>query len=94
MFKEKYNEILLDHAHLYDGIKEQLDILKQKGIKIAVVTNKPHKSAVKMVETLFGKDYFDLITGSKDDTPRPSKLFKSSVAKPVKLFSSATVMLI
>ena len=23
-----------------------------------------------MVETLFGKDYFDLITGSKDDTPR------------------------
>lgn len=70
MFKEKYNEILLDHAHLYDGIKEQLDILKQKGIKIAVVTNKPHKSAVKMVETLFGKDYFDLITGSKDDTPR------------------------
>ena len=35
MFKEKYNEILLDHAHLYDGIKEQLDILKQKGIKIA-----------------------------------------------------------
>ena len=30
MFKEKYNEILLDHAHLYDGIKEQLDILKQK----------------------------------------------------------------
>ena len=45
-------------------------ILKQKGIKIAVVTNKPHKSAVKMVETLFGKDYFDLITGSKDDTPR------------------------
>ena len=70
MFKEKYNEILLDHAHLYDGIKEQLDILKQKGIKIAVVTNKPHKSAVKMVETLFGKDYFDLITGSTDDTPR------------------------
>lgn len=24
MFKEKYNEILLDHAHLYDGIKDSL----------------------------------------------------------------------
>ena len=47
-----------------------LESLEEKGIKIAVVTNKPHKSAVKMVETLFGKDYFDLITGSKDDTPR------------------------
>ncbi len=70
MFKVKYQEILLDHAHIYDGIKEQLDILKQKGIKIAVVTNKPHQSAVKMVETLFGEGYFDLITGAKDDTPK------------------------
>ena len=34
MFKEKYNEILLDHAHLYDGIKEQLDILKEKELKL------------------------------------------------------------
>ena len=70
MFKVKYQEILLDHAHIYDGIKEQLDILKQKGIKIAVVTNKPHQSAVKMVEILFGEGYFDLITGAKDDTPK------------------------
>lgn len=70
IFKVRYQEILLDHAHVYDGIKEQLDILKEQGIKIAVVTNKPHESAVKMVETLFGKGYFDLITGAKDDTPR------------------------
>lgn len=70
MFKIKYQEILLDNAHIYDGIKEQLDILKKKGVKIAVVTNKPHLSAVKMIETLFGKGYFDLITGAKDDMPR------------------------
>ena len=36
MFKIKYQEILLDNAHIYDGVKEQLDILKQKGVKIAV----------------------------------------------------------
>ena len=70
MFKIKYQEILLDNAHIYDGVKEQLDILKQKGVKIAVVTNKPHLSAIKMIETLFGKGYFDLITGAKDDMPR------------------------
>ena len=63
MFKIKYQEILLDNAHIYDGVKEQLDILKQKGVKIAVVTNKPHLSAIKMIETLFGKGYFDLVTG-------------------------------
>lgn len=70
MFKARYNQVLLDHAHAYDGIKEQLDILKEKGIKMAVVTNKPHESAVKMVETIFGKGYFDLITGNKDGVPR------------------------
>lgn len=70
MFKVRYNQVLLEHAHAYDGIKEQLDILKEKGIKIAVVTNKPHESAVKMVETIFGKGYFNLITGAKDDVPK------------------------
>ena len=34
------------------------------------MTNKPHLSAIKMIETLFGKGYFDLITGAKDDMPR------------------------
>lgn len=70
MFKVRYNQVLLDHAHAYDGIKQQLDILKEKGIKLAVVTNKPHESAVKMVESIFGKGYFDLITGAKDDVAK------------------------
>lgn len=66
MFKVKYNDILLDNAYVYEGIKEALDTVKQRGVKLAVVTNKPHKSAVKMVETLFGKDYFELITGAHE----------------------------
>lgn len=70
IFKQKYNEILLDNAHVYDGIIEQLDILKGKGIKLAVVTNKPHECAVKMVEALFGKGYFDVITGANETDPK------------------------
>lgn len=70
LFTKKYNEILLDNATLYDGIKEQTDIIKEKGVKIAVVTNKPHECAVKMVETLFGKNYFDMITGASENTPK------------------------
>lgn len=70
MFKVKYNEILLDNVVVYDGIKEELDKIKEQGIKLAVVTNKPHKSAVKMVEALFGKDYFDMITGAHEDVPK------------------------
>lgn len=68
-FKVLYNEIKLDNAHAYDGIKEELEILKQKGIKLAVVTNKPDKAAKGMVEHIFGKDYFDFIIGCQDDVP-------------------------
>lgn len=70
IFKLKYNEILLDNAFVYDGIKEALDKLKEQGIKIAVVTNKPHQSAVLMVESLFGKGYFDFIIGAVEDKPK------------------------
>lgn len=68
-FKVIYNKIKLDHAHTYDGIKEQLDILKEKGIALAVVTNKPNVAAVSMVEYIFGKNYFDVIIGCVDGVP-------------------------
>lgn len=70
IFKEKYNEILLDNAHLYDGIKDALDSLKNQGIKLAVITNKPHQSAVKMVTTLFGENYFDYVVGANEEKPK------------------------
>lgn len=80
LFKEKYNVILLDHAHLYDGVISSLDELKKQGIKLAVVTNKPHQSAVKMVETLFGRDYFDAIIGATEDTPKKPDPYAANLA--------------
>ena len=68
-FKPLYDSIKLNHAHPYDGIKEQLDILKSKGIKLAVVTNKPNVAAVGMVEHVFGANYFDCIIGAVDGVP-------------------------
>ena len=70
MFKKKYNEILTDNAYIYDGIKDALDAIKSKGIKLAVVTNKPHQSAVIMLDKLFGSNYFDLIIGAQEDKPK------------------------
>ena len=57
-FKIVYDRIKLDNAHAYDGIKEQLDIIKAMGVKLCVVTNKPDVAAHGMVEHIFGKDYF------------------------------------
>lgn len=68
-FKLLYDNIKLDHAYAYDGIKEQLDILKNMGIKLCVVTNKPNVAAKGMVEQIFGADTFDRIVGCVDGIP-------------------------
>lgn len=54
----------------YDGMVECLDTLKKNGIKIAVFSNKPHERTVDVVETLFGKGYFDEIIGQGDLVPK------------------------
>lgn len=68
-FKPLYDSIKLEHACAYDGIVEQLDLLRQKGIKLCVVTNKPDKAAKGMVEHIFGKNYFDFVIGCVDGVP-------------------------
>lgn len=80
IFKVKYNEILLDNAYIYDGIRQSLEWLKQQDIRLAVVTNKPHKSAVIMVESLFGKGYFDYIIGASDDMPKKPNPYTTHLA--------------
>ena len=58
------------HVKPYEGIPETLDALKKAGIKIAVFSNKPHERTVDVVETLFGKGYFDEILGQADGRPK------------------------
>lgn len=80
LFQEKYNEMLLDNAYVYDGVREALDKIREMGVKLAVVTNKPHKCAVKMVETLFGKDYFNVIIGATEDVAKKPDPYTANLA--------------
>lgn len=54
----------------YDGIVNMIQELKDKGMKIAVFSNKPHLQTVDVVETVFGKGIFDHIQGQVDGFPR------------------------
>lgn len=80
LFQKKYNEMLLDNAYVYDGVREALDKIREMGVKLAVVTNKPHKCAVKMVETLFGKDYFNVIIGATEDVAKKPDPYTANLA--------------
>ena len=46
---------------------ELLDFLKENHIKTAVLSNKPHPRTLDNVEGVFGKGYFDLVYGERED---------------------------
>lgn len=79
----RYREIFADHCmdgvHPYEGIRELLVALKEKGLQIAVLSNKPHQETIRVIETLFGKELFDVIQGQKPDVaikPSPEGVFQ------------------
>ena len=54
----------------YEGIVETLNALKQRGILLAVLSNKPHLQAIRVVTEIFGADMFDIIRGQQESVPR------------------------
>lgn len=70
----KYKEVFVDYCMYnvkpFDGIAKLLNGLKARGIKIGVLSNKPHDRAVDVVNELFGEGYFDLVCGQKEGIPK------------------------
>lgn len=58
------------HVNPYEGIPEMLAEMKKNNMKLGVLSNKPDRQAVHVVETVFGKETFDLIQGQKEGIPR------------------------
>jgi len=54
---------------VYDGIYEMLEKLKSDGIKLGVLSNKPHKIALRTIELIF-PDTFDICFGQRDNFPK------------------------
>ncbi len=50
-------------SKVFDGLKEVLDAIKARGVRIAIVSNKPDFAARSVVEELYGEDYFDFVSG-------------------------------
>lgn len=71
---EAYNRIFEEYCMYevkpYDGIQELLKALKEKGLHLAVNSNKPQPRTVDVVEEVFGKDTFDLLVGQCEERRR------------------------
>ena len=79
LYKEIFRENCMYQVKPYDGILQLLDSLKEQGVKLAVLSNKPHAETVSVVETLFGRECFDCIQGQKADVaikPSPEGVYQ------------------
>lgn len=54
----------------YAGIRDMISMLQKEGIKLAVLSNKPHLQTVDVVTTFFGEDTFQMVQGQQEGVPR------------------------
>lgn len=79
LYQKNFAKHCMYEVKPYDGIVELLEYLKAEGVKITVLSNKPHLRAIENIESVFGKGYFDYIQGEKEDVrrkPDPSGVFQ------------------
>jgi phosphoglycolate phosphatase len=55
---------------LYDGVPELLDTLKLQGLKLAILSNKPHPITKDCVAFFLSQWDFNIVLGQQDSIPR------------------------
>ncbi len=68
-YTEAYDKNPLHLCEVYDGILETLKALKEKGIKLAVLSNKQQVATEFVIRELFPAGIFSLVCGAKEGVP-------------------------
>lgn len=68
-YQEHYLAINGDYSTVYPGVREGLAMLREKGLRLACVTNKPIAFAAPLLEKMGLQGYFELVYGG-DSLPK------------------------
>lgn len=68
-YMSAYNSDPLFKTTVFDGINELIARAKRSGMKLAVLSNKPHSSTVMIIDHFFEKGTFDICYGARDGVP-------------------------
>jgi len=71
-YKEYYSKNLRNKTRPYEGITELLNALKKKGIRIAVLSNKPDAAVKTLVREVFGPEISAAAGESERNRRKPS----------------------
>jgi len=78
-FKEIYAKNLHVKSRVYTGVPEVLDELVKKGLKISILSNKPHLLTKKVCDFYLSKWHFDPVLGQREEVhrkPDPAAAFE------------------
>ena len=70
VFNKYYNKNWDLNTRPYPGIPEMLDELTERGIRLAVLSNKPHDFALRCVSRFLSSWNFEVVLGQRDDLPK------------------------
>lgn len=69
-FKEVYAENLHNRSRIYDGVPEVLDLLVNREVKMAVLSNKPHLLTKRVCDFYLSRWPLDPVLGQREEVPR------------------------
>ena len=69
LYQDEYAKINGRHTRLYPHVEAGLAALRDAGIKLACVTNKPHRFAVELLQQYGLAQYFEIVLGG-DSLPK------------------------
>ncbi|MBQ9135945.1 MAG: HAD family hydrolase [Lachnospiraceae bacterium] len=78
-YQKVFEEYCMYKVEPYEGIRKLLAALKERGIRLAVLSNKPHERTKEVISTIFGDECFDVVRGQMDGVPKkpsPEGVFK------------------
>ncbi len=66
---QEYHQNPLYKTEIYPGIESLLLALQEKGVKMAVLSNKPNEATVPIVKSFFGENTFRIARGAMEGVP-------------------------
>lgn len=92
-FEKHYSTYLNSASTLYQGVEQTLQLLKSRGYKIALVTNKAEQFLPELLNNFHISDYFDLLLGGDtlaENKPHPMQV--NFASEKLKVSKAETVM--
>ena len=69
-YREEYKDTWNIATRAYEGVPQLLAVLMEHGIRMGVLSNKPHRETVKCVNGYFPDGLFHAVLGQREEVPR------------------------